>query len=217
MLTLPDVTLVACYTFAHELHRLAVEECLSHAKFGEVKLFADPCEPKDFAKFVNYELPKYINTSHLLLIQWDSWIIEPKAWTDEFLAYDYIGAPWWYNDDYNVGNSGFNLRSKRLMEFLSENRDEFPIGHPEDHVLCREYQPRLPQFKWAPQELAWHFAFERTAVYPLGQIFGFHGMFNFPFIMNQSRLDERLALAAKEPSITSKVEWDQIFKLERVA
>lgn len=216
MLHLPDVTLVCCYNFAHELHGMAVNECLHRATFGGVKLFSDEFgnlpRDMDFAEFVNYEVPKRVKTSHLLFIQWDSWILNPSAWTNEFLDYDYIGAPWWYNDEYNVGNSGFSLRSKRLMEFLSEHREEFPIGQPEDHVLCREYQKKLPQFKWAPALLAWHFAFERTAVYPLEQIFGFHGLFNFPYVMNPEGLGERLDLAAQDPWITNKPEWNELMQ-----
>jgi hypothetical protein len=209
MLTLPDVTLVCVYNVAPELHTMAAVECLIHAEFGDVrKFFLSP--DTDYTRFVHYELHAEITTSHLLMIQWDSWIINPYAWRPEFLDYDYIGAPWWYNDKYNVGNSGFCLISKRLMEFLAEHEEGFPVVEPYDHVLCREYQKRLPQFKWAPQELAWRFSIERTAIYPTTQVFGFHGLFNFPDVLSSEALAERLALASKEPWITSKPEWREL-------
>lgn len=207
MLSLPDVTLVCIFDTAHELHELAAYECLKRASFGDVLIVADP---KDYERFFHYEMPKQIKTSHVLAIQWDSWIINPSAWRGQFLAYDYIGAPWWYADEYNVGNSGFTLLSKRLMEFLASHEDEFPVGKPYDHVLCREYQKRLSQFKWAPSDLAWHFSFERTAKYPLTEVFGFHGLFNFPFVLDKDALEKRLKLASKEPWITDKPEWQEL-------
>lgn len=221
MLSLPNVTLCSIHTVCHELSLLAVDECLKQVTFGDVKLFTDKPLGRDvihldklgadeFAKFVNYELPGYITTSHILFIQWDSWIINPGAWQDIFLAYDYIGAPWGYKDNYNVGNSGFCLRSKRLMTYLADNRQEFPIGSPEDHVLCREYQKRLLQFRWAPSELAWKFAVERSGCYPLNEVFGFHGIFNWDLILSPEALQERLSMAEKEPYITSKHEWQEI-------
>lgn len=84
------------------------------------------------------ELNKYIETSYVLIIQYDGFILNPDAWTDEFLEYDYIGAPWWYTDDCNVGNGGFSLRSKKLLEILA-NDDSILETHPEDHHICRTY------------------------------------------------------------------------------
>jgi len=214
MLSLPNVTLCCVYDRVHELHRLAIDECLQRATFGGV-VTGPPPDGMTYERFVHHELPKQITTSHLLLIQWDSWIINAGAWHDEFLEYDYVGAPWWYKDRYNVGNSGFCLLSKRLMEFLAEHENEFPIGQPYDHVLCREYQKRLPQFKWAPDTLAWHFAFERTAAYPLQEVFGFHGLFNFPIVLDPVQLSDRLHLAGREPHITSKPEWAEVMSVAR--
>lgn len=48
------------------------------------------------------ELNKYIETDYVLIVQYDGFILNPKAWMDEFLEYDYIGAPWWYTDNYNI-------------------------------------------------------------------------------------------------------------------
>lgn len=228
-LKLPDVTLCSVFTVCHELSYMAAYDCLKRAEFGDVKLFTDeprgsgstkiekPTSVRQFAEFSHHILPTYIKTSHALHIQWDSWIINPSAWDDRFLEYDYIGAPWWYDDDYNVGNSGFCIRSKRLMDYLTEHKEEYPIGSPEDHTLCREYQRHLPQFKWAPAKLAWNFAVERTQLYPLNEVFGFHGMFRWPLVMRSDALFERLNLAKVEPYITNKPEWQETMNILRAA
>jgi Protein of unknown function (DUF5672) len=208
MLDLPDLTLVAIYTVAHELTEMAVAECTRHVRFGDVKLFTDrplrsqgdaiQIEPfSDLTQagiFTIYELPRYIKTSHALFVQWDSWIVDPSMWRPQFLDCDYIGAPWWYRDGLNVGNSGFSIRSKALMDFLATHPEEFPIGSPEDEVLCRLYRPRLPQFKWANEALAHEFSFERTRV-PGARSFGFHGMFNWPFVLTDVQIEARILRA----------------------
>ena len=214
MLDLPDVTLVCAFTVCHDLTLMAVDECLKHARFGDVKLFTDKdlgreTIPVKFtnideaAQFTTYNLPDYIKTSHALFVQWDSWILDPSLWNDDYLKYDYIGAPWWYNDSLNVGNSGFHLRSLALLKFLAEHEQEFPIVMPEDQTLCRKYQLLLPQFKWAPEELAQAFAFERVRPCIESRHFGFHGLFNWPFILTPDKLAERMALARANPYVQS--------------
>ena len=66
-------------------------------------------------------LKKYIDTDFCLIIQGDGFVIHPENWTDEFLKYDYIGAPWRNLAHYSfirVGNGGFSLRSKKLLKIL---------------------------------------------------------------------------------------------------
>jgi len=80
----------------------------------------------DYSYFMVYELDKYINTSHVLIVQEDGYVVNPDKWDNSFLDYDYIGAPWplpvdsfSYRDrDGNiqrVGNGGFSLRTKKLL------------------------------------------------------------------------------------------------------
>src|SRR5262245_49781462 len=121
MLKLPDVTLVLIETRQHELGRLALEDCERLVEFGDVLVFTDrplqfmdrgrhiipvPDWPKKIGWSRCYwqEVAPHLITSHALHIQWDSWVVAPEMWRDEFLAYDYIGAPWWYKDGMNVGN-----------------------------------------------------------------------------------------------------------------
>jgi hypothetical protein len=219
LLGLPDITLVAQFGTCHELTIAAVLECTKRARFAEVDLFTDrpdhpaiakignsphsgvciwPAGPfkslEDSARFSTYELPKHIDTSHALFIHYDSWVVNPSAWTDEFLEYDYVGAPWFWFPDKNVGNSGFCLRSRRLMDFMVTHADEFPLAMPEDVTLCRSYRPALERhgFRFAPVGLAGRFSFERAAYWSHDEIFGFHGLFNWPLVLNEAEISERL-------------------------
>lgn len=215
MLELPSVTLCAVFTVAHELTLRAVADCTRVANFGAVRLFTDrplqwtgPSHGVDrkcvqagpFAdlaeagRFTTYTVPEHIETSHALFIHWDSWILDPSAWRLEFLEYDLIAAPWyWHMEGFRVGNSGFCLRSKRLIDFLAANETEFPVGDPEDLTLCRDYRPRLENlgFRWAPEALAYEFSFERSRI--AKKSLGFHGAFNFPQIMTDVEIEDRLA------------------------
>lgn len=226
-LTLPDVTLCAVFTVAHELTLRAVEDCTRQARFGAVKLFTDrplrtvwdtdaDCEIfsagpfanlAEAGRFTTYELPKHITTSHALFIHHDSWIVDPAMWTGKFLHYDYIGAPWeWEQEGHRVGNSGFSLRSKRLMDFLADHPDQFPIGMPEDLTLCTKYRRRLPQFRWAPEALAHQFSVERSRA--TRSSFGFHGLFRVPDFLTNDEIEERYRDAP--PYITESSHWHEM-------
>jgi Protein of unknown function (DUF5672) len=206
-LQLPEVTLVAVDRVVHDLTRLAVAECLKHAEFAEVLLFSDReimpaaagvrhvhSAPGTLPERVYwYEVPPRVKTAHMLIVQWDSWIVNPAAWTAEFLEYDWIGAPWWHRDGRNVGNGGFSLRSTRLMQALRQGPQMLPLGTPEDEMICRTHRPALESagFRFAPEELAIRFSFERT-VPAGGTPFGFHGLFNWPRVLSVPQIGERL-------------------------
>ena len=87
----------------------------------------------EYNHFVIYSLGKHINTSHCLLVQPDGFVLFPDKWEDSWLEYDYIGAPWAVVDDayidpfgnhHQVGNGGFSLRSKKLLDV--PNKVEVP-------------------------------------------------------------------------------------------
>lgn len=226
MLQLPNITLVLIETREHALACLALNECLKVAEFGEVLIVTDNpdkfwCglhvnqEPKfhivpdwsdklGWARSMWYDVPPLLRTSHMLGIQWDSWIIDPTMWRDEFLDYDFCGAPWWYKDGKNVGNSGFCLKSTRLARFLAKNRDKFPCDTSiEDDLLCRKYRPKLEElgFVWAPEKVAYDFSFEGCAGNKPTKHFGFHAAFNFGWVLDHDRLLERARLMFQSPYI----------------
>lgn len=231
MLKLPDITLVVYDIKAHELTRRAIEDCVSKAKFGEVIIWSDddrimpsgiearfircPADTHfdDYARLVWYGFPAEIHTSHYLLHQYDSWIINPSAWSDDFLAYDFVGAPWWYNDENNVGCGGFGLTSMRLANFLAEHKNEFPMAQPEDHVRARVYGKDLKAagMRFAPEHVAYRFARERTGWDREGIPFGFHGIWNWPRVLSGAALAERMALA--NDYVRRKSEWHEMLRI----
>ena len=76
---------------------------------------------REYSRFVIKDLLRDIATDFVQIIQWDGYVINGPAWTNEFLDYDYIGARWWFRKhDRNVGNGGFSLRSRRLLEALQD-------------------------------------------------------------------------------------------------
>ena len=49
---------------------------------------------EDYNKIVFFELPKHLKTSHALMIQYDGYVLSGDRFSENFLSYDYIGAPW---------------------------------------------------------------------------------------------------------------------------
>ena len=221
-LHLPDVTLVLIDVQCHELARLALQDSLQDIAFGDITVFSDVdlCVPgtrwvkvpkwpsiAECCKYLWYELPNHLFTGWMLLIHWDGWITDPACWSDEFLKYDYVGAPWWYADGYNVGN-GNALRSLRLMRFLQQHKDYFPLStYKEDDLISRSYRPMLETcgFKWPPETLASTFSFECTRPSWSSRHFMFHDSFNFPLVLDGERLAERVRLMRDNPRIKHKM------------
>ena len=136
---------------------------------------------EEYSVFVVKELYKYIKTSHVLIVQWDSWILNEDVWTDEFLEYDMIGALWTYKDKRDNGNGGFSIKSKRLLDILATD-PYIEIYHPEDEIcgrLYRTYLEKTHNLKFAPEDLCDLFSFECRQ--PYQRTFGFHAFFYQPF------------------------------------
>lgn len=122
------------------------------------------------------ELHKYVNTPFVLCIQWDGFVLNANAWTDEFLNWDYCAPAWWFNDGGNVGGGGFSLRSKKFLEVASSI--PFKNFNPEDLILCRTYRNLMESkgIKFAPEDLARRFGLEGNVKqgYKWTNQFGFH-------------------------------------------
>jgi hypothetical protein len=147
---------------------------------------------KDYSDLLLTGLRQYVSGTHVLIIQWDSFILHPELWTNDFLQYDYIGAAWPHHQDTPVGNGGFSLRSVKLLEALEGPR--ISKRHPEDFCICVDNKATLEnQFgiRFAPIEIAEQFAVERTNWHPA---FGFHGFFNFGKALSPEELSAFLDL-----------------------
>ena len=196
---LPNVTLLGLDCLDIDRLKLAADICQKDFEFGAVKLLSSVPDNdsrvipirsittrEEYSRFFIKNVNDFVDTDFVLIIQYDGFILNPEAWTDDFLAYDYIGAPWWYKDNNNVGNGGFSLRSKRLLEVL-QNDDAIQEFHPEDHVICRVYGDYLISrgIVFAPEKIAARFSIEGALKFPsmpvkFGSIwtkeFGFHGL-----------------------------------------
>lgn len=139
---------------------------------------------ESYSPFILQQLYKYVDTDFCLTIHDDGFVINPHLWDDNFLNYDYIGAPWfhtipYYGQKYRVGNGGFSLRSKKLIN-LCKNLNS--SGH-EDSTICIRNRDYLESngCKFAPVEVAMKFSLEEQideCEFNLNNTFGFHGRGN---------------------------------------
>jgi hypothetical protein len=75
-------------------------------------------------------------------------------------------APWWQDGEYIVGNGGFGIRSKKLLELLeTDPSTERPAGVPADWFVCVDLRDHLERrgMGCAPVDLARRFSFEANA------------------------------------------------------
>lgn len=136
----------------------------------------------EYSHFIMKYLPKYIDTEYALIIQHDGYVLNGDSWDESFLDYDYTGAAWLEQDGFNIGNGGFSLRSKRLLDAVAHD-DFIQMNHTaEDVLICRIYRPYLESrygIKFANEEIADKFSFELRE--PICSTFGFHGKFHQPY------------------------------------
>ena len=210
MLGLKRCTAIAVTSVCLELTEYAARRCLSQCEFADLFVLSDQSlgvpsrriEPlrglKDYNRFLHQRLIDHVQSDFVLIFQWDGFVRDAAAWSDEFLGFDYIGAPWpaaTSPPGRHVGNGGFSLRSRRLLEALADPELAFDPSRPEDKVICRELRPLLEEkhgIRFAPVELAARFSFEHGGHDQ--PTFGFHGDFNFPLVLPESDLFEALEL-----------------------
>ena len=181
MLNLDNVTLLGVDCVSIERLIFAAEVSASKIRFKEVKLLThlDSDHPwvvsippiqsiEAYSRFMIKDLNQFVETDFVLIIQYDGYVLNPKQCQIVFFDYDYIGAPTFWG----MGNGGFSLRSKKLLEVLADQQ-EITQFHPEDKHICKTYRPFLESqgIKFATEETAVAFSVE-------GKIwndeFGFH-------------------------------------------
>ena len=222
-LKLPNVTLLSATSTEADAAQLSMRISLHNIEFGASKLLCTS-DPKikypdieyisipplksvdDYNEIIFQDLHKYFKTSHCLIVQADSFVVNSDFWTDDFLKYDYIGGPWPDKIEINpnlildlkknpVGNGGFSMRSRKLVEatakinFKSLN---FPMK-AEDVVICYYlYQEMIDSgILFAPAKLAAQFSLENThSLYNqnVNSVFGFHGKHLRDYFMKKYRL-----------------------------
>jgi len=164
MLKLPNVTLI-CVEDTSEKDVFMASQIIkgikNHIEFHDVKLLSSeikhgvthkirPINSTDnYSFFILNDLIDYIDSEFVMIMQTDGYPLNPSCWSDKFLEYDYIGAPWSRvisrNEQYSVpmkpspelvdlhlnasvGNGGLSIRSKKLIERVTNyNYDLSPI------------------------------------------------------------------------------------------
>ena len=209
-LKLPNITLLAATSSEMDQAQISMKISLQNIEFGAAKLLCTTAPKQkypdieyvsipplnsvdDYNEIIFQDLHKYFETSHCLIVQSDSFVVNSNLWKEEFLDFDYIGAPWSNKVQVNsdvvlnmekncVGNGGFSLRSRKLVDITSKINYEnlkFPIKW-EDVIICHYlYKEMLNNgIRFAPPELAAQFSMENVNhLYgqDVNSVFGFHG------------------------------------------
>ncbi len=196
MLKLPNVTLICLsgINYQTEENIEALKKSCEGIEWGAVKYIqqGDITNIDSWNKAVIYDLHKYVDTDFAMFVHGDGYVVNPEAWQDDFLAYDYIGAPWPPPTDefsyrtpegdlIRVGNS-VSIRSKRLMELPSRLGLEWEAYYGntnEDGFLCVHNRKALEEAgcKFAPLEVAKYFSKEHEIEENKGiSTFAFHSL-----------------------------------------
>jgi hypothetical protein len=195
-IAVPQVTLCAVSSVNIAATIRALETSMMQIDVAACKFFTDspfmPDNPdinvipiarinssKLYSDFILTQLVDHVETSHCLLVQWDGHVLDAARWRPDFLNYDYIGASWpQFTDGYDVGNGGFSLRSRRLMDACRD--PAFRPDHPEDVAIGRLNRAWLESrgMHFAPRVLADLFSAERAG--DISNSFGYHGAWLMP-------------------------------------
>lgn len=194
-----DITYVVIDTLNHTLSAQALER--SHERFPlkNALIFSDKADhwngreilkipeiksTKDYNSVVFFELPKQLKTDFALFIQYDGFVLSGDLFSEQYLNWDYIGAPWPHYSDFTVGNGGFSLRSKKLVNSIQKYLLPNDLHSAEDVVICRYLRARLEEnddLQFAPEKIAEMFSYEMRR--PNFDTFGFHGLSHLPEVM----------------------------------
>lgn len=189
-----QVTALAIDCLNPRLAAHALERSMAQCDFGDALLLTDTPVPtqarveaigpirsqREYSRFVLRQMAEHVRTPFVLIVQWDGFVLDARQWETEFLKWDYIGAPWPESTGLGVGNGGFSLRSRRLLDALADPVFQEADVDLEDQFICQTQGARLAQHhgvRFAPAPLAQRFSYE--LIPPPQATFGFHGLFNF--------------------------------------
>ena len=170
--------------------------------------------------FTLCEMVEHITTDFVLIVQGDGFVVNPILWNPKFLEYDYIGAPWPIsnlnintqrfpqvneklkssNYTFQIGNGGFTLRSKKLMnsvkkiyndDYKIQDADGDPV--PEDAVICIWMRKELENMGCKfPEDISFaaSFSCEARAVNDINNLYKFSSDNSFGFHCRDSHPDK---------------------------
>ena len=166
----------------------------------------------EYSLFMIKELVKYIDTDHVLICQYDGFGVNKEFWNDKYLQYDYIGSATYYKhaplfktlteckivenmtDEWYSLGGGFCLRSKKLLEALSDPKiepsffnysvnagwscEDISIG-----IIYKNYLEENYGIKFGSMEDSIEFAAEILSGYNF--CLGFHGWVHVPLFLSE--------------------------------
>jgi hypothetical protein len=209
MIELKNVTLVLMSSVDIERSIMALIESSRSIKYNSIKFishlrpqslpeniqfsYIDPIKDiNEYSYNMIYKLSNYIDTDFALVCQSDGYVVNPDSWKSDFLEYDFIGAPFAlpndsfsyrdiYGNIFRVGNGGFSLRSKKLIDLPNKLNLEWKPFHGfynEDGFICAMNRHIYEEngCKFAPIDVAKYFSHEAEIPEIEGiKPFGFHG------------------------------------------
>lgn len=191
--SIKDISFEKYYFFTDDIDDIKISRFENLSKVN-LEIFYIPTIPSksEYSKFCLVDLNKYISTDFCLTIQHDGYIINPECWTNEFLNFDYIGAPWPPDWGYKnrIGNGGFCMKSKKFLQTCSAifsnfdfnleiSRDKYDISINEDFLACNIYYDEmlLKGIKFADLQTSSLFSIEHPIPEMKNKTFGFHDYF----------------------------------------
>ena len=176
-------TILHCVKLFPRFERVTIfhpDPTIRALSFGDIPLTIVESKSLTQNECCMYEMPGYVECDHVMGVQWDGFIVNPDAWTDEFLEYDYIAPPWpltnIVNPKWRVGSGGFLLASRKMVKLWPTLCAPHPF--PNDWSTGAVHRDRFEAagMKFAPIELAARFGEEIPLEdYPKVPHFGFHG------------------------------------------
>jgi hypothetical protein len=194
----PSVSLAIADTESYVLANNAINACLARFDFASVHVLTDVLEywpqhkclriPKirsieDYNRVILEALPQVVEHDFCIVSQFDGFILNADAFSEDFYKYDYIGAVWPQFPYLRVGNGGFSWRSKKLMDAVASLCHLRQANEAEDVFICRTLRVMLETRHgcvFADESVANRFSYEIAP--DARHAFGFHGVFNLPLV-----------------------------------
>ena len=185
-----DITIVVIDSLNYNLTCLALDNTREIFPQAQVAVFSDynfynygkffkvdKFNQIEHSKICLHNAYDVIDTNWALFIQYDGFPTNEDLWLEEFLNYDYIGSP--MGAPSVVGNGGFSLRSKKLLNltrFIPQGRT--PNDWLEDQLICNKYRPWLEKHgvTFAPLALAQQWGTQSVLNNEPPGSFGFHSL-----------------------------------------
>jgi hypothetical protein len=126
MINLKDITLICVTSVKLDESINSILHCSKDINFAEIKLVThenilvdskiktEKCRHltsiEAYSHYMIYDLYKHVDTEFCLTVQHDGFIVNSQLWNNDYLKYDYIGAPWKIRDDCYLNPDGKHIR-----------------------------------------------------------------------------------------------------------